>query len=291
MSDFSVTAMSERIEIEAGGRRRTGIVVGERDGRPERPLLLVLHGSKQDGAAHRRFTGEMYDALAADGRAVVAYLDGHRGNWNDAREQSAFPARTEAVDDVAFVRAVVEELVASHGVDRTRVVAVGYSNGGQMVYRLLHEVPDLLAGAAVVAATLPAPGSFRTDIDRPPAVPVPLVLAHGTRDRIAPYDGGRMSALAGWIFKVGGTTLSAPATAAYFAERHGITASPARRTTGDVERLEYVEPGRPPLTLITVPGGGHTVPGPTRAPFVLGRTARDASMADEVARLLTISPS
>lgn len=264
---------------------------GGRAGSPGRALLLVLHGSKQDGATHRRFTGGMYDALAEDGRAVVAYLDGWKGNWNDARAESAFPARTEGVDDVAFVHAVVDRLVAEWGVDPARAVAIGYSNGGQMVLRLLHETPDLLAGAAVVAATMPAPSSFRTDIAIPPPVAVPVVLAHGTKDRIAPYDGGTMNPLMRRLFKVGGTTLSAPATAAYLAERNGITADPTRRTTADVERLEHVEEGRPPVTLLTVVGGGHTVPGPTKAPFLLGRTARGASMADEVATLLGLAGS
>jgi polyhydroxybutyrate depolymerase len=275
--------------IEVAGRHRTFTVVGARggstDGPPGRPLLLVLHGSKQDGAAHRRFTGRMYDALAADGRVVVAYLDGHRGNWNDAREQSFFPARVEGVDDVGFVEAVVDRLSDEWGVDRTRVVAVGYSNGGQMVMRLLHQVPGLLSGAAVVAATLPAPGSFRTDVPQPPAVPVPVVLAHGTKDRIAPYDGGTTTGLKRRFFKVGGTTLSAPQTAAHFARRNGITAAPTRTRTGDVERLVHSQPGHPPVTLLSVDGGGHTVPGPRKAPFVLGRTARSVSMADEVVRL------
>jgi polyhydroxybutyrate depolymerase len=271
--------------IEAAGRRRTFTVVGGREGGSGRPLLLVLHGSRQDGAAHRRFTGGMYDRLAADGRAVVVYLDGHRGNWNDAREQSFFPARTENVDDVAFVRAVIDRMVEEWGVDRTRVVVVGYSNGGQMALRLLHEAPDLLAGAAIVAATMPAPGSFRTDLAQPPAVAVPVVLAHGTKDRIVPYGGGTMSRLMQALFKVGGTTLSAQATAAYLAGRNGITAPPTVSGT-EVERTTYAEPGRPPVTLLTVRGGGHTVPGPKRAPFVLGRTAREASMADEVALLL-----
>ncbi|WP_101523211.1 alpha/beta hydrolase family esterase [Nocardioides houyundeii] len=264
--------MSE--SIEAAGRQRTFTVVGEQEGPPGRALLLVFHGSKQDGAAHRRFTGQMYDALAADAQAVVVYLDGYQGNWNDARKQSFFPARMEGVDDVAFVRAVVDRLVAGWGVDRARIVAVGYSNGGQMVLRLLHEVPDLLAGAAVVSATMPAPGSFRTDISQPSAVPVPVVLAHGTKDRIAPFDGGTMSGLMRRVFKVGGTTLSAPETAAYFAQRNGITTPPTQRSNGDVERVEYAELDRASVTLLTVSGGGHTVPGPKRAPFLLGRTAR-----------------
>lgn len=80
----------------------------------------------------------------------MVYLDGYRGNWNDARKESFFPARTANVDDVAFTRAVIEKLGA-----RKVFFAVGYSNGGQMVMRLIHEAPGLLGGAMIIAATLP----------------------------------------------------------------------------------------------------------------------------------------
>ncbi len=46
----------------------------------------MFHGSGQTGDKHRAFTGGVFDALAARGArgALVAYLDGYRGNWNDA---------------------------------------------------------------------------------------------------------------------------------------------------------------------------------------------------------------
>jgi polyhydroxybutyrate depolymerase len=150
--------------LSVAGRRRSFTVVGEVDGPEERALVLVFHGSKQTGEAHRRFTGGVLDQLALDGRAVVVYLDGYRGNWNDARAESSFPARKEQVDDVAFARAVVASVRGTHRFDPRGVVGVGYSNGGQMVFRLLHEVPELLAGAVVVAATMPNRRMVR-DID------------------------------------------------------------------------------------------------------------------------------
>jgi polyhydroxybutyrate depolymerase len=282
--------MTTDITLEVGGRSRTAIVVGEPRGPRPRPLVLVLHGSKQDAAAHRRFTGGDLDRLATEHDAVVAYLDGYRGNWNDAREESWFPARRDGVDDVAFVRAVVDRLAVTHDVDRSRVIAVGYSNGGQMVFRLAHEAPGLIAGGVAIAATMPRPGSFALR-DRSPG-PMPMVLVHGTEDPIAPYGGGAMAWWKQRIFKVGGENLPAPETAAYFARHNGIGAAPvteplapeagsAARTR--IERTAYAEAGRPPVTLYTVLGGGHTIPGPKKAPFFLGRTARDVAAADLIA--------
>lgn len=282
---------STRTSIDVDGRLRTlDVVEGPRT--PGRPLVLVFHGSRQSGAAHRRFTGGMYDALAADHGAVVAYLDGYRGNWNDARAESAFPARLADVDDVGFARRVVADLVASHDVDPRRVVAVGYSNGGQMVHRLLHEVPDLLAGAAIVAATMPAPESFLAPDPAPAAVPVPVLLVHGTQDPIVPYGGGRFPAVSRRVFKVDGTALSAPETARHYARRNGITAEPESARLGApshgtwIEQTDHRQDGRPPVRLLTVHGGGHTVPGPGRQPFFIGRTVRSPRTADVVAEHL-----
>jgi polyhydroxybutyrate depolymerase len=275
-----------RSHLDLGGHRRTFTVIGSAAADPGRALLLVFHGSKQTGDAHRAFTGGQFDALPG---TVVAYLDGYRGNWNDARRESAFPARTAQIDDVAFARAVVAELAASHGIDPQRVYGVGYSNGGQMVMRLLHEPESPLAGGAIVAATLPAPESFLLDGAAAAARPGPVVLVHGTRDPISPIGGGAFSWWAKRLFKVGGRMLSLGDTAAHFARRNGITTPPEQQTAVEGGngtrwmRADYRGAGRPPVVAVTVERGGHTVPGPTAAPRVLGRTATAFTTAELVA--------
>lgn len=235
-------------------------------------LLLVFHGSKQDGAGFRSFTHHAFDAF--DERTAVAYLDGYRRNWNDARRGSSHPARRADVDDVAFAEAVVKR--AGDGRD---VYAAGFSNGGGMVIRLLHERPDLLAGGVVIGAQQPAPDNFL--LPELPVVPKPVLLFHGTKDRIVPYAGGPMAAWARLAFRASGDLLSSEATAAYFAARNGITAPPVSapvpsrggRTT--TTRTDYRAEGRAPVTLYTVHGGGHTVPGARPSPALMGRTGTD----------------
>ncbi|GAA2231603.1 hypothetical protein N1031_07860 [Herbiconiux moechotypicola] len=285
-----------RSTVTAAGRTRSFTVVGDADGPEDRALVLVFHGSRQNGEIHRRFTGGALDHLADDGRAVVAYLDGHRGNWNDARAESSFPARLEQVDDVAFARAVVDSVLRSHRIDPRRVIGVGYSNGGQMIFRLIHDAPDLLAGAVIVAATMPDRAGFLGPFSEDVAEhPIPVTLVAGTADRIVPYKGGRMAWWARALFKVGGVALSAPATAEYFARRNGITAppmtrmfptSPGTRRRPRMDEATYCEPGHSPVTLYTVRGGGHAIPGPKKAPGVLGRTGVDRPIETLVLEVL-----
>lgn len=279
-----------RTTLSVAGRPRSFTVIGQADGREDRALVLVFHGSRQDGEAHRRFTGRALDQLATDGRAVVVYLDGYRGNWNDARAESSFPARTDQIDDVAFARAVIDSVSRTHRFDPHAVVGVGYSNGGQMVFRLLHEAQELLAGAVVVAATMPDRDGFLAGFSETSERPLPIALVAGTADRIVPFAGGRMAWWARAMFKVGGVALSAPATAEYFARRNGITTAPVdsplpERDGGPhstrMRETAYRETGREPVTLYSVLRGGHTVPGTTPAPAMLGRTGTDRAI-DEI---------
>jgi polyhydroxybutyrate depolymerase len=265
--------------IDVGGRTRTYTLVTPDGGDYDR-LLLVFHGSTQNAGVFRKFTGGSFDHLPG---TAVAYLDGFRGNWNDARTASRFPARTHDIDDVAFAEAVVKRIA-----DGRETYAAGYSNGGGMVIRLLHERPDLLAGGAVMAAQQPAPDNLL--VPGLPVVPKPVLLIHGTKDRIVPYAGGEMAAWARAAFRVGGGMLSAPETAAYFAHRNGITAPPVTtelpsggRSRTTVSRTDHRQDGRPPVTLYTVHGGGHTIPGTKPSPALMGRTATDLDAARAIA--------
>ena len=82
----------------------------------------------------------------------------------------------------------------STGIDPERVCALGFSAGGQMVLRLLHQAPELIASAVVIGASQPVPDNFLLpSAAEPVAQPRPVVLVHGTADPIAPYSGGVVS--------------------------------------------------------------------------------------------------
>jgi polyhydroxybutyrate depolymerase len=283
--------------IDVARRQRTYTLAEPPGAGPGTGLVLVFHGSNQTSEKFRAFTGNSFDVLATAGGAAVAYLDGYKGHWNDARTASSFAARTEEVDDVAFTKAVISKLQATRQAGSPKAYAVGFSNGGQMVIRLIHQVPGLLAGAAIIAATQPAPDSFLL-ADAPP-VPLPVVLIHGTGDPIVAYGGGAMKWWARRVFRVGGLSLSAPQTAAYFAARNAITSPPAvtnlphRGESGktSVTRTDYQQDGKPPVTLYTVHAGGHTIPGPRKAPFVMGRTTRDLNAAEAISQFFGLTPA
>ena len=288
-SDVSQSVRIDSQTMIRGGRERTFTVVSATAAqRPKAALVLVLHGSNQTGAKVRVASGATFDALVNDHDAVVVYPDAYKGLWNDARSSMKSPARREQVDDVDFLVAVVDEVRRVNG--PLPVYVVGYSNGGQMAIRLVHERPNWLAGAVLIGANQPTADIFAPDHDDNQALPITLI--HGTRDPIVPYAGG-MASLFG--FRPRGTGLSAPDTAAYYAARNHIHTEPSHedlahhpksgKTSVTVHRWRQAD--HPSVTLYTVAGGGHTIPNPRRRALpLLGRTTHHLDASPAVGQLI-----
>lgn len=261
--------------IQSGGRSRTywSYVPARLPSHPA--LLLVLHGTNIDGATIRQWTGYAFDELADQHGFVVLYPDGYRKSWNDCRKEAPTATKEENVDDVGFLRALVERYRQTNGVDPAKVFVFGYSNGGQMAFRLAGEPNRFVAGVAAVAANLPVPQSFSCDWQFPTTS---IMLVSNTADGIVPYEGGEVR-----LFGTShGRVLSARATAEQMARRNGITTLPrtipVHDAPGDrpmpVSGLRWQEPGKPTVDWYTVSGGGHSVPQPRfRFPRIMGPTA------------------
>ena len=120
-------------------------------------VVIVLHGSGMNGRRMRERTGYEFDRMADERGFAVLYPDGYRHNWNDCRKNATFAAKEENVDDMSFIRALIDRFKVEHAIDAKRVYAFGYSNGGHMAFRLAMEAPDEVAAIAAVAASLPMP--------------------------------------------------------------------------------------------------------------------------------------
>ena len=250
-----------RHALSVKGMDRTYLQYVPRNLKPNSPLLFVFHGSGGDGQGMREITGEEFDTLAdANGFAVV-YPDGYQNTWNDCRKASPQPARRMNIDDKSFIDAMIEKQAADNHIDRKRIFAAGWSNGGQLAYRLALEKPGQFAAVASISASRPTTDNLAcTPTDRPMAV----MIINGTADPINPFNGGEVRL----GFSSLGTVLSSRETGQYFARLNGITKEPVttrlpHRTPSDphVRRSDLmVRAGKPPVMLYAVHGGGHVVP-------------------------------
>lgn len=272
--------------VDVAGRQRSFHLYVPRHLPPAPGLLLVLHGSGMDGLRMRAVTGREFDVIAERAGILVAYPDGWDGNWNDCRAGGDYEARRLGIDDVAFMRALIDWSARAYGAAPDRVFAVGVSNGGQLAYRIGFEAPELVRGIAIVAAGLPSPG-VRTCTAR--ERPIAAMIINGTGDPLNPYRGGEV-ALWGFVHKRG-LVASTDASARYWAKLAGHTGEPIAAALPDRDphdgttatRFTWAGEGGPEVVLIRVEGGGHAWPHPQLAfPRIFGHTSHDFSAADEV---------
>lgn len=271
-----LSSVAEPLSAQVGDRKRSYLAYVPADLPRGSPLAIVLHGSAMDGATMRRWTGYEFDRLADRDGFAVLYPDGYEKNWNDCRRDATYAARLENVDDIGFIRLLIERLVSEKGVDPRKVFAFGYSSGGQMAQRLAIETPDMVAAVATAGANLPTPDNT---LCPPEGRTARVMLVSGTEDPIVPFHGGEVSLFG---FASRGMALSSMATGAELARRNGITAGPdvtrlpsqSPDDSTPVERLVWSQVDEPTVTLYVVHGGGHVVPQPAfRFPRLLGRTA------------------
>jgi polyhydroxybutyrate depolymerase len=242
------------------------------------PLVIVLHGAAMNGTLMRRTTGYEFDRLA-DGRGfVLLYPDAFAGNWNDCRIASTTAARRAHIDDVGFIRAMIDQEKAKRGIDPAKVFVVGFSNGGHVALDLAALPQSPVAGIAVFASSLSTP----EDSSCPQTTPTPpAMLVNGTADPIHPFGGGEIS-IFGLVHR--GMVIGAEATARAFAERNGIASPPTTVTLPhhapddptSVIQISWKRDDKPYVVLYEVRGGGHVVPQPAfRFPRIFGATTGD----------------
>jgi polyhydroxybutyrate depolymerase len=267
--------------IRVGAMTRHFIVYAPPSLKPGSPLLLAFHPSGSSGPGMRRLCGDLLERMARERGFVVAYPTGFEGHFDDLRLQTPYSARRLKIDDVGFARAIVDLLVREYALDNRRVYALGYSNGGAMVLRLAVQAPDLVAGVISIAASFPTADNIGCTFveGRHTAV----VLIEGTADPINPYLGGRVS-----LYGIGnrGTVLSAWKSAEWFAHRYGLdpVPSPERVLKQGTLTATWQDWGgsRPLVRLITIQGGGHTIPKAARpAPkIIVGHTFRSDALIE-----------
>lgn len=112
-----------------------------------RALVVALHGCRQDARGYDRGTG--WTALAA--REGFAVLAPDQNAPNNAWRCFNWFDDTQGQAEAASIVALVDGMVARHGLDPRRVFVTGLSAGGAMAARLLATHPARFAGGAVLA--------------------------------------------------------------------------------------------------------------------------------------------
>lgn len=176
------------------------------DGHTALPLIVLLHGYGATGFLQDAYFG--FNQLADQRMVLVAHPDGmvdstgkHFWNATDA----CCDLDHTGVDDVAYLNAVVDDVIAHYHVDDKQIFFVGHSNGGFMSHRMACDSAARIAGIVALAGDV-----WQDPSKCNPSRPVPVLQVHGDADTVVPYDGlGAMpsakDSIATWAAKNGCT--------------------------------------------------------------------------------------
>lgn len=219
------------------------------------PLVLVLHGGGGNAPNAERMTG--FTELARKEGFIVVYPEGSSRfkdkllTWNAGH--CCGYAMTRRVDDVGFIRNLIDKLVADYPIDSTRVYATGMSNGGMMAHRLGIELPDRIAAIAPVVAAL-------FGDEKKPAHPVSALMVNGLLDKAVPHQGGPPG---GRVANAWDGTPARPALAQaeFWAGANGCDGAPERVDRNPVAIWRYRCPAGRAVELYLLADNGHAWPG------------------------------
>ena len=244
-------------EIIINGQKRTYLlreprIIGRQNGKL--PLVIALHGGGGNAQNAEKMMGWTSKGQAE--RFIVVYPNGSgpRGNiflTFNGKHCCAF-AMENNIDDVAFISALIDKLIAQNKVDRGRVYVTGMSNGAIMSHRLGAELSNKIAAIAPVVGTV-----FGDEMI--PDSPVSALIINGALDANVPPVGGYSQ---GRSRPHWGTLPMKPSTeqAAFWASVNKCS-NPRSYLNGQIQRTDYECPRGIDVEHILVHDNGHAWPG------------------------------
>jgi len=215
---------------------------------------MVMHGGfGSDEQAERAYH---MNELAASERFIVVYPQGVFNAWNGGN-CCGWPMEN-GVDDVGYIRALLDVVETKLCVDTGRVFASGMSNGAIMAIRLACEAADRITAATSVAGTIGV-------ADCTPSRPIPVMYIHGENDLNVPFYGGVGCGVSGTDFMPVPTGLDRFAAvngANCTWEDRAVCARPWGGFGSDNCTQLGASPSGAQVVLCLLPGNGHSWPQP-----------------------------
>ncbi|MFZ6870563.1 alpha/beta hydrolase family esterase [Undibacterium sp. Di27W] len=236
----------------------------------KRPLIIILHGS---GASAAQVLGLAFPPsplsawleIAEREQLLVIAPDGCKRfserSWNDGFAEIKSNPKT---DDCAFISALIDKAVEQDHADPARVYVIGVSKGGMMAFRLATEIAPRLAAFATVLASMPVKSNCGL-----PQTPLSALVIASTADPLIPYVGGKFF----YTPSFAPPMLSMETSVDIWRELAGLAGQPVTTEFLHTDKNDptlstmYMwgsDPAKLQVGLLTIAGGGHSEPSPSK---------------------------
>jgi polyhydroxybutyrate depolymerase len=151
------------------------------------PIVFMFHGTSGDGEKFYNISGwkelgeaEGFISVFPSSLEYRFFNDSgvavKTSKWKNAEALDVLAPGQYMKDDVRFVRTMIDTIASVYRIDRGRIYASGFSNGGCFVSKLAVEMSD------VFAAIAPASGPLLQGDSARPARNIPLAVIIGSKD-------------------------------------------------------------------------------------------------------------
>ncbi|WP_240504663.1 alpha/beta hydrolase family esterase [Corynebacterium striatum] len=165
----------------------------EHEGKTRRYLLRIPNNYNPDVAApvlygfggwedspENFFSYNRMGNTGATKEAIIVYPEGFERAW-----EAAPYAKTHDGEDIRFIQRILDDIDKDYRVDRSRVYAMGMSNGGGITSVLGCHAQETFAAVATVS------GAFYNPVEQNCVdAPMHTLIMHGVNDRMMQYEGG-----------------------------------------------------------------------------------------------------
>jgi len=147
------------------------------------PLLLAFHS--RTGNAQTILTDSQLGSYVDPMNFILIAINGSiqevSSSWNAGTCCST--STDYQINDLLLTEKIIDSVKNRYNIDKTRIWAVGHSNGGMMSFHLACDLSEIITGIALVGGAL-------MDDSCSPTKPVSIFQIHGNLDPTIPYNGG-----------------------------------------------------------------------------------------------------
>jgi phospholipase/carboxylesterase len=151
------------------------------------PLIVLLHGVGSSGAAMTPLAAaveaRIADAVVVAPDAPHAFDMGPNGRqWFSIRGVTDSNRPERIAEALTALAAMLEQLCHQHRADRRKLVLIGFSQGAMMA------LASLASGGLEAGAVVAIAGRLASPVVEARHRSPPLLLLHGTADRVVPAE-------------------------------------------------------------------------------------------------------
>ena len=118
-------------------------------------LVFVFHDDHMSTADIQAITGFEFNKIAdRTAGTIVVYPQGYQKTWNHSAKKDPGKKELHTVDDLGFIKSIVQRMERRYAIDRKNIFAVGYFKGGNLCYQLAKETPKIFKGFAIIGAKM-----------------------------------------------------------------------------------------------------------------------------------------